>query len=185
MMTVVLILAGCLITLLIGVALFRSVRGARPARLEDLEVLLDSGIDRYAHLQRLLDPADFAFVASLRRGADRAAGLRRRRARVLLRYARQIREDFQRLVALANFFAVAPTARAQHFARQLSLQRVRFYRTYWALVALARLNYLISWPLDLGPLASELKTLRARSERLLAAFTPEDLTEMREFLART
>jgi hypothetical protein len=152
------------------------------ASLQDLEVLFSMRADRYEHLDRILGYEDFDFLAASPLGRQLLSRLRKQRVRSMLQTLKLMREDFDSLMTISTLFAMAPTAQAEHFARALTIQRLRFYKMFYLLRARTWCNYAILWPLETTSLGSEIRTLRRHADRILHALTPNDLGAIRSFL---
>jgi hypothetical protein len=175
-----LILSG--VALLAGSAMLGLAGRRRPPTLADLEALFDDGRNRYAHLGRIVGRQDFEFVMQRRGGPELAASFRRRRARLLRLYLSQMQAEFDSLMAVGSLLASAPTAQAERFARQLAHQRFRFTVLLAGVFLRARVNAFVSWPLDVEPLDSEIRSLRYHADRILHALSPADLGALRNVL---
>ncbi len=154
----------------------------RPVTLADLDVLLRSGPDRYAHIGRILGPDDFEYLDTSPRRRHLLPALRRSRVAAMFHCLRQMREDFESLSSIGSLFAKSPTAQAERLARQLVFQRAAFLQAYWRLWLRTAVNYFVLWPLENVPLVSRIDALRAQADRILHALTPADLGAIRTSL---
>jgi hypothetical protein len=109
--------------------LFRALssRGDSPA--QDREWLEDSGIEaRYAPMARLLNQADYDFLAKLP-GYEPSIGreLRAERRKVFTGYLRILVSDFNNLLDLAKLMLVNSAEDQPEFAKSLLREQFRFY----------------------------------------------------------
>lgn len=176
------ILAFIALALAIGAQRLLRLGRRTGATLADLETLFDNGPERYAHLERVLGRRDFDFLSHSRCGSNLAGRLRHCRARTMRLYLSQIGEEFNSLMAIGALFAAAPTAQAEKFARQLARQRLRFLVLFAGLRVKTYTNYLFRWPVEIGHLTEQIRTLRYNADRILHALTPDDLGALRNVL---
>lgn len=106
-------------------------RGAQGASIEWLD---DFSTSKYMPMQRLLDGADFAFLAAQSGGnAVAAKRLQSEHRRIFSEYMRQLNGDFHRLVTLANVMVVYSSEDRAELAREIWQQRMDFYRAFCSL----------------------------------------------------
>jgi len=155
------------------------------ATLADLEALFDGDTDRHAHIERVLGPEDFDFLAHSRYGSNLIGRLRARRTRTMAQYLKQIAEEFDSLMAIGALFAAAPTAQAERFAERLARQRLRFMLLFAGVWIKTYANYLFRWPVEMGRLTEQIRALRYDADRIMRALTPADLGALRNVLSNS
>ncbi len=160
-----------LIAIAFGVMALKLVnpRGAKGASIEWLDEFSTS---KYIPMQRLLDGADFAFLAA-QAGGNRviATRLRSEHRRIFGEYMSQLNADFHRLVTLANVMVVCSDHDRAELASDIWNQRMRFYRAFCTLrvqMAMAPLGLAIP---DVSALLGTLGEMQSRVRSL----TPADL----------
>jgi len=139
-------LSVLLIAITFGVMAVKLVnpRGATGASIEWLDEFSTS---KYIPMQRLLDGADFEFLAA-QAGGNRVAAkrLRAEHRRIFSEYMRQLNADFHRLVTLANVMVVCSSQDRAELAHDIWMQRMSFYRAFCSLriqIAMAPLGLAI------------------------------------------
>ncbi len=156
--------AAVLIVVLIAIAGFAWMvaRLVRPAGsgVVSLEWLDEFAIDKYAPMERLLRETDYAFL-SQQRGFEPAIAKRLmgERNRIFREYLRQLRVDFQRLVALADIMIVHSQEDQAPLVAEVWRQRRHFY---WNLTVL-EIRFLIA---PLGAQVSGIKEVVAAVESM-------------------
>ena len=176
------ILAFAVLALVLGAQRLLRLGRRDSATLADLETLFDGGTDRHAHLERVLGPRDFDFLAHSRCGSNLLRQLRARRTRTMALYLKQIADEFDSLMAIGALFAAAPTAQAERFAEQLARQRLRFMLLFAGVWIKTYGNYLFRWPVEMGRLTEQIRALRYDADRIMRALTPADLGALRDVL---
>lgn len=160
-----------LIAIAFGVMALRLANpgGAKGASLEWLDEFSTS---KYIPMQRLLDGADFAFLAAQAGGNLLAAKrLRAEHRRIFGEYMRQLNADFHRLVTLANVMVVCSSQDRAELAHEIWSQRMSFYRGFCAL----RLKIAVA-PLGLAvPDVSELLGTLGDMQSRVRSLTPVEL----------
>ena len=160
-----------LIAISFGVMALKLVNpgGAKGASLEWLD---EFSTTKYVPMQRLLDGADFAFLAAQAGGNMAAAKrLRAEHKRIFGEYMRQLNGDFHRLVTLANVMVVCSNEDRAELAHDIWNQRMNFYRAFCALrldMALAPFGLAVP---DVSALLGTLGDMQSRVRSL----TPVDL----------
>jgi hypothetical protein len=182
MIVLLMILAFALLALVLGAQRLLRLGGRDTATLADLEILFDSGTERYAHIERVLGTEDFGFLAHSRCGSNLIRQLRARRTRTMALYLKQMAGEFDSLMAIGALFAAAPTAQAERFAQQLARRRLRFTLLFAGVWIKTYGNYLFRWPVEMGRLTEQIRTLRYDADRILHALTPADLGALRNVL---
>ena len=156
--------AAVLIVVLIAIAGFAWMvaRLVRPAGsgVVSLEWLDEFAIDKYAPMERLLRETDYEFL-SQQRGFEPAIAKRLmgERNRIFREYLRQLRVDFQRLVALADIMIVHSQEDQAPLVAEVWRQRRHFY---WNLTVL-EIRFLIA---PLGAQVSGIKEVVAAVESM-------------------
>lgn len=176
------ILAFVLLALVLGAQRLLHLGRRSGATLADLETLFDGDTDRHAHIERVLGPEDSDFLAHSRYGSNLIRQLRACRTRTMALYLKQIAGEFESLMAIGALFAAAPTAQAERFAEQLARQRLRFMLLFAGVWIKTYGNYLFRWPVEMGRLTEQIRTLRYDADRVLHALTPADLGALRNVL---
>lgn len=144
-------------------------RGANGASIEWLD---EFSTTKYIPMQRLLDGADFAFLAAQSGGnAIAAKRLQNEHRRIFSEYMRQLNGDFHRLVTLANVMVIYSSQDRAELVHDIWNQRMDFYRAFCALrVKIALAPFGLAVP-DVSALLGTLGDMQSRVRSL----TPADL----------
>lgn len=107
---------------------------------------LDSfSLERYVPMQRLLDPADIAFLSAQKGYRPQIAKrLMAEHRRIFRSYLALLIRDFNQLIGIGKLMVVYSTEDREQLARQLFRQQLRFYMAVsavWLQIAL----YPIAW----------------------------------------
>jgi len=124
------------------------------------EWLDDFSIDRFAPMQRLLDPKDFQFLKE-QPGYNAAIGARllKERRRAFGGYLSMLTRDFNRLLGVAKLMLVYSSEDRPEFAKALWRQQITFYFAVYALRFRVAF-YPLGWTrVDAGNLVKSLASL--------------------------
>ncbi len=168
------IIAAALFSLAAGLAFARVFRNlAAPKQTPGGEWLEPLSLEKYRPMARLLDEADFAFLAAHPAyHARMGRRLRAERRRVFRGYVRSLERDFGRICGAINALMAASSEDRPDLAAALVKQRALFaYGIVWLRVRLALDT--VGWRgVDVRPLLDSLEMLRGQLRQLAAAPAP-------------
>ncbi len=130
------------------------------------EWLDDFSIERFAPMERLLDPTDFEFLKA-QPGYRPSLGARllKERRRAFAGYLGMLTRDFNRLLGVAKLMLVFSTEDRPELARALWRQQIRFYFAVSAVRCRLAL-YPLGWTgVDAGNLVKSLAGLHEQIQR--------------------
>ncbi len=181
MNVLIFLLVACAVMAAAVWALNRRALSRLPS-VSQFDSYIDLGPDRYRYLSRLFAPEDFDFLAGVRGGQVLLSRLRRERRRLLRLLLADLRRDFEALLAVGSLLSLSPTAKDDGYAELLARQSLRFYALYYFLSMISL--WPGPWPLgyDHAVLWQQIKALRASTQFVMRALTPDDLLQMRRTL---
>lgn len=164
-MIIVAVWVTVVLLLLAFAVLFYRLASRVDAKACSPEWLDDFSLERFAPMDRLLDPRDFKFLES-QPGYRPSMGTRllRERRRVFTGYLRLLTVDFNRLMAIAKLMLVHSNEDRHAFAMALWRQQMTFYFAIYAVRCRIALSPL-GWNIDVRGLVKSLQSLHQQIQQ--------------------
>jgi hypothetical protein len=150
-----------------------------PARLEEYEWFLDRST-RFAHLSRITSPDDFEFLKSFPGSGNLVKRLRRERRAILRLILKDLRQEFNALIAVGVMLAALPTARESSFGVKLMMRMAAFRVRYWWLYIGTYCRPLRFVGEHANWLTDRVADTRDVTRALLASLTTSDMDSLRD-----
>jgi hypothetical protein len=164
------LVALSIIVILLGLA-FAAVIYRLASRVDEEacspEWLEEFSLERFAPMERLLDPVDIKFVES-QPGYHRSIGARllRERRRAFVGYLDLLTQDFNQLMGVAKLMAVHSSEDRTDFAVALWRQQITFYLAICAVRCRVALYPLVRTGINVGNLVDSMAGLRRQIQEL-------------------
>jgi hypothetical protein len=158
---------GIVLFLVCFAGLFSRLASRFDAQHYTAEWLDSFSLKSYAPMERLLDRADLAFLAS-QPGYRASIGRRlaRHRRKIFRGYLRLLVRDFNQLIGIGKLMVVYSDRDQREFARSLRRQQIKFYARVCTL-QLELAIYPLGWtPLDASGLLAALGDMQTKVQQL-------------------